>query len=845
MNTNPQMNFQLTQEPFLIQQAEKKVSRTYAMLLVICLCSVVFLQQGLAATYYSKVATGNMNAVASWTADTVLNPNGAALTAADLFVIRNAHNITLSANQSAASVIVRSGGTLTIGGNFTLTVPLTTINLGGLLSIGASRLVLAGSWTNNGSISGTNGRLTYNTGTGINNGSLAFTTTGSQLVQTSGSLTNGATGTIAITGAATISLGTGNFINNNTASSVNFGTSAITVSGTANPQEIGGFVTTGRFTCSKTSGTLTVNGDINCGGLTKSNAGILDLGTGRTMNCSNTVILTAGTLNGGSSTLNVSFVSTTVWQGTGTVFVPQTSTVNFNAAGNQTLSATGTKTFYNLTFSNSGTKTNATTTVTNILSMEGTATASAAPTYGASATLRYNRTANQATGAEWPASLSNTSGGVVIDNTGDITLGAAKTLGAGTPLTVNSGAVLEMSTFLLTLSSDFINNSGTLNGGTGGVTITGADPQSIGAFTTTGTISSTKTAGTAIFTGNVSGGGLTINNTGTGILNLGVGLTHSTGTFVRTAGTLEGNTSTLNISGAITNTAGTFTANTGTVNFTGAAGQAVPSLTYYNLGFSGAGTKTIATATTIVVTNNWAVGSSTTMTGTAGADVTGNITGSGVITMNTGTITIQGNWTNNGAFVCNTGTVNYNGSTQTIAALTYNNLQTSNAGVKTMAGNTTVNSVLTINATSELNLSSVTVTLAGAGTPITGTGTFTAATSTVNYTNAGSTVIVAVAYNNLNGTGGARTLSPTGTIGIRGTFTPGGGAYTIVNSTVDFNGNGAQTIPAFTFHDLLVSNAGIKLIPASIIVACQTIDIKDNASVEINADGGGRLNVLM
>ncbi|KMR62695.1 hypothetical protein EY01_15805, partial [Staphylococcus aureus] len=73
----------------------------------------------------------------------------------------------------------------------------------------------------------------------------------------------------------------------------------------------------------------------------------------------------------------------------------------------------------------------------------------------------------------------------------------------------------------------------------------------------------------------------------------------------------------------------------------------------------------------------------------------------------------------------------------------------------------------------------------------------------------------------------------------------GGGAYTITNSTVDFNGSGAQTIPAFTFHDLLVSNAGIKLIPASIIVACQTIDIKGNASVEINADGGGRLNVLM
>jgi hypothetical protein len=43
--------------------------------------------------------------------------------------------------------------------------------------------------------------------------------------------------------------------------------------------------------------------------------------------------------------------------------------------------------------------------------------------------------------------------------------------------------------------------------------------QSIPAFTTTGTVSMLKTAGTATFTGNVNGGGLTINGTG-GTLNL-------------------------------------------------------------------------------------------------------------------------------------------------------------------------------------------------------------------------------------------------------------------------------------------------------------------------------------
>ncbi len=72
------------------------------------------------------------------------------------------------------------------------------------------------------------------------------------------------------------------------------------------------------------------------------------------------------------------------------------------------------------------------------------------------------------------------------------------------------------------------------------MTISGTAAQSIGSFTTTGTVSMTKTSGTATFTGNVNGGALTINGTG-GTLNLGNGLTHTfTGTWTRTNGTLNG-----------------------------------------------------------------------------------------------------------------------------------------------------------------------------------------------------------------------------------------------------------------------------------------------------------------
>ena len=47
--------------------------------------------------------------------------------------------------------------------------------------------------------------------------------------------------------------------------------------------------------------------------------------------------------------------------------------------------------------------------------------------------------------------------------------------------------------------------------------------QSIAGFSTTGNVSMTKTGGTATFTGNVNGNGLTINGNG-GTLNLGTGL---------------------------------------------------------------------------------------------------------------------------------------------------------------------------------------------------------------------------------------------------------------------------------------------------------------------------------
>jgi len=261
--------------------------------------------------------------------------------------------------------------------------------------------------------------------------------------------------------------------------------------------------------------------------------------------------------------------------------------VCYNRAGAQTvLVPTGgsVAAYTNLTLAGSGLKTIGSLTVNGVLSMEGTATASAAPTYGSSATLRYNTATNRTAGPEWITPFAAT-GGVIIDNTRTITLQNAKVFGTSVPLTINSGATLSTnstSNYALTFNGNYINNGGTITAGSSAITINGTATQSIAGFNTTGTVSMTKTAGTATFMGNVNGGALTISGSG-GTLNLGSGLTHNfTGTWTRTAGTLAGNSSTLNLGGGLSGTGGTFTAGTGTVNYYGAA-QTIAAVTYNNL----------------------------------------------------------------------------------------------------------------------------------------------------------------------------------------------------------------------------------------------------------------------
>jgi hypothetical protein len=180
-----------------------------------------------------------------------------------------------------------------------------------------------------------------------------------------------------------------------------------------------------------------------------------------------------------------------------------------------------------------------------------------------------------------------------------------------------------------------------------------------------------------------------------------------------------------------------------------------------------------------------------------------------------------------GTFTTTGSTIAYTGANQTAIVLyNYNNLVIGGTGTKTAEGNLTVNGEL--NVTSILDMT--TFTLGGTLTSITGNGTIrtdnTSATPfpaahtwnpSIKFAAAGSQRIVAGNYTNLDLTGGNRVLSPSDTIGISGIWTLGAGTHTITGSSVNFNG-GNQTIPAFTFNNLVISGTGIKTIAGSITV---------------------------
>jgi hypothetical protein len=485
-------------------------------------------------------------------------------------------------------IIATTGlGVVTLGANASITN--VTINAGATLNIANRRLAVSGFFTNNGTVTGTTGQVNLTAAGNFTNSGIFNLTTG-RISTTTGNFSS--TGSLTYSGAGFLVLG-GAFSYSGT---FTLGTAQVQFIGTAN-QSIPAFTTSGTVSMLKTGGTATLTGNVTGGGLTLNGlGGTLDLVSG-THTFNGNWTRTNGNLNCGSSLLRIG-LSATGTGGTGT-FTAGTGTIEYYGGGAITVAPL---VYNNLTLSGSGTKTiTTTTTVNRVLSMEGTTLASAAPTYGPTATLQYNIAVARTIGAEWISPFA-AAGGVVISGIQTTTMNGAKVFNAGIPLVINNSAKLATGNFSLTLGGNFVNNGGTFTAGSAPIIITNAMPtQSIAGFTTTGLVSMTKTAGTATFTGNIGGAGLAINGAG-GTLNLGSNAHTFTGAVTLTSGTLNGGSSLLNVNFigiAWTGTGSNFVAGTSTVNFGGAAQTLATASTFNNLTFAGSGLKTLTGLPTV------------------------------------------------------------------------------------------------------------------------------------------------------------------------------------------------------------------------------------------------------
>jgi len=307
------------------------------------------------------------------------------------------------------------------------------------------------------------------------------------------------------------------------------------------------------------------------------------------------------------------------------------------------------------------------------------------------------------------------------------------------------------------------------------------------------------------------------------------------------AGTLEMESGLLTIGRSNLRT-GKFIAGTSTVQYSRPGTQTVRAVEYFNLKIAESGHKTIPLGVEIIINNDLDVSGPLLIPDNTSLDIKGNLTGTADVILKEGTLSLEGDWLNKGNFISGNSTVKYaSKGNQLVAGKDYYNLEIAEGGIKSLDDDAVVRNVLTVGKDTELNLHRHELTLSGSGIPLVNNGKFSTAASTVKYTNPAETEIAAVNYHNLDATGGPRKLAESGTIGISGTFTPGAGDYKTINSTVSFNGLN-QTIPPFTYYNVILLGGGEKLIDS--VVNVKTLKLKNGTKLNMNYEEGAKIIII-
>lgn len=772
------------------------------------------------AKYQHNFANGGTIPTATWNANSTVEVIGALTgTTAPGGLGQSFGHFTWNPASQTSAVNLSSGLT-TVNGNFTVS------------TTGASELRLA---------AGSNVALAI----------------GGDYIQTGGTfvLTNGnGVPTVNLSGNFTMSGGTLNMSSdNNTDGILNVGgnfshTAGATI--TESNTSVGEIVFTAGTHTYTSGGTVsnTINFTVNSGSTLQMGTNLLGNGSNGTFDLLSGATLGIGdasgiTTSGASGNIRVSGTRT---YATGANYI-------YNGSANQAVGNGLPATVSSLTVANTG------------------AGGSNTVTHGAALTLTGNLTVTSGvldpngvlvTGSGGANTLS-VSGTLIVDAStfaGNYTSFETRTLNAGSTVeyknatpTIDGSLTYQNLTFSGTgttgnPSADLViqgtlanTGGGTLNFSARNVTLSGTvAANNVAGFTTTGSVSMTKTSGTATLTGNVNGGALAINGT-SGTVNLGTALSQQFTSLTFTAGTLDCGSSTLSLTGNLTGNTGTFTTSTSTVVFNGSGAQTFTrtvATTFNNLTISNAagvtnsgavrtvnGTLTL-TAGVLTLTTGLTMGTGANISRDTGSLSAAPTFGTSVNVTYTGTTAVTtGNEIPTSTTVLNNLTINKSGGVTLSAAVTANGTVTLTSGAFDVSAS---NFAITVGGNWANN--------GGTFTPRSGTVTFnsTAGAQAINGSAATQTfnnLTVVKNTQTLSVGGSTTTLTLAGDLTITtGTFAAGtatainvagnwtnnsGSGFTSDSSSVVFNGSTAQTIGGSQptiFNGLKTSNsAGVAL----------------------------------